>query len=571
MYEDLIHSLRALAASQPDAVLYRFLKDGEDEAVSLCRREADHAARAVAAELQSRDLHGRRVLIALPPGLDYVACVLGCLYAGVVAVPAAFPLRDGERQRFRNVCVDCTPSAVIVNRSQRTPQPEWDGLALLDAAELIGGKASNYHQPTIRPDDAAFLQYTSGSTGVPKGTIITRDNLAHNSWLLAEARGHASYIGVSWLPPYHDMGLVGGILQAAFTGSCAILINPMHFLQRPVRWLRAITKYRASLSPAPDFAYRLCVERIRPDERQGLDLSSWSFAFCGAEPVLKKTLDRFAETFAPHGFRREAFMPCYGLAEATLIVTSKRGNGLARELHITSRSLEKRKLEICPAGAADSRVLISSGQPIGDLDVRIVDPDDRRELAAGRVGEIWIHGPSVASGYWDRAGDVAFGARMAGEASGKSYLRTGDLGFLHDGELFVSGRIKNLILIRGRNLHAEDIEQSAAEGHQLLGVCAAFMIDDRSAEDMALVAEVELRQLEDQQARKAELRTVLDGIRASVARHHGVVPASIAVVRRGSLPRTSSGKLRRYAYGSMLSSGELAILAAWRRPAEDGP
>ena len=487
----------------------------------------------------------------------------------MIAVPT--PAAGRENHRIQRIRQDCGAAAVIANPATAASMPEFAGMMVIDPSQISNGEASHYQSIKCSPDDIAILQYTSGSTGAPRGTKVTRANLSHNSWLISAVRAHEPYLGVIWLPPYHDMGLVGGLLHPAFTGCRHVLMSPLHFLQRPIRWLRAITRYRASLCVAPDFAFRFCVDRVTAEEKRELDLSTMRFAYCGAEVVRKETLDRFEAAFGAVGFRREAFLPCYGLAESTLLVTAKHGVGLPAEASFTGSSLEEGIPVVCEPSQPPARSLISCGRIAGDLDLRIVDPCSRREVPRQTVGEIWVRGRSVASGYWSDGRADMFCAVIDSDSALRQYLRTGDLGFLWNDELFVTGRIKDMVVVRGRNLHAEDLEQSAAQGSPLLaaGACAAVSLDSGQEEQLAIIAEIEARRLPAEPLRNAELEKILAGIRNAVIHHHGVAPKVITLVRRGVLPRTTSGKLRRHACRCLASVSGPAILKRWESASEE--
>jgi acyl-CoA synthetase (AMP-forming)/AMP-acid ligase II len=526
MYLDLISSLGALADEKPDQKLYTFLRDGETDAVSLTRAEVCFTAGSMAGELLARGLAGKVIVIALPPGLDFVVALLGCLFAGAIAAPAPPPLRQSDTDRLLVVLRGCRPSAIFVDR----PILSEEATPRLTVTELVRGARAPTFAPA--PEKIALLQYTSGTTSTPRGIAITHANLLHNAWLISEARDHAPYVGVIWLPPYHDMGLVGGVLHATFTGHPVILMSHWQFMQRPALWLRAISRFRGTLSAAPDFALRYCSKVIRDEDCVGLDLSSWEYLYCGSEPVQASTLKAFAARFERFGFRRSVFLPCYGLAENTLIVSGR----------------------TCVGGPDLSGEAVSCGPPLTPL--AIVDPESGRPAERG---EIWVSGKSVATGYRDVSGEISpFGGRLSQD--GQIWLRTGDLGYLRDGELFVSGRIKNQIIIRGRNLHAEDLEATVRQAHDLLADahCAAFLIEGEEEEEFAIAVEAPLRLPPHLPA------AIVEEARKAVLKRHGVLPARICLVRRGVLPRTTSGKVQRHACADALKS--CTLLAEFRRP-----
>ncbi|HEX9895814.1 MAG TPA: AMP-binding protein, partial [Gemmatimonadales bacterium] len=413
----------------------------------------------------------------------------------------------------------------------------------------------------------AFLQYTSGSTGIPKGVMLSHSNLLYNSALIAYAFEHTrSASGVFWLPTYHDMGLVGGILQPLYLGRPNILMSPVAFVQKPFRWLQAISRYRGTTSGGPNFAFDLCVRKITPEQRATLDLSSWTVAFCGAEPVRAETLERFADTFAPCGFRSEAFYPCYGLAEATLLVSGGYKTAPPIVRWLDRKSLEADRVVPIAAGAGGARALVGCGQTMPDQQIVITDPNRLIRMPAGQVGEVWVSGPSVAQGYWQRTDETeqTFCAYLQDTGEGP-FLRTGDLGFTHHGELFVTGRLKDLMIVHGCNHYPQDIEATAAKSHPGVraGWGAAFTVEEGSGQKLVIILELERRQ-------RAEAARVIEAIRRDVAREHELVVDSIALVRAGSIPKTSSGKIQRYACRDAFLDRSLEVEAEWHREGSDG-
>jgi natural product biosynthesis luciferase-like monooxygenase protein/amino acid adenylation domain-containing protein/FkbM family methyltransferase len=560
--------LRARASETPGRTACVFLPDGEVEQARLTYAELDARARTIAAALQRRGAAGERALLLYPPGLDFVAAFFGCFYAGAVAVPAYPPRSGREQPRLRSILEDAKPSFALA------PAPVAARLDDL-AAELPGleqaerlmtddlplSLAEEWEEPCLGPADLAFLQYTSGSTSEPKGVMVSHGNLMANEEAIRAACDHDERSTfVSWLPIYHDMGLIGAVLQPLYVGAFCVLMPPLAFLQQPVRWLRAISRYRACTSGAPDFAYELCARKIPPEQREGLDLSSWRIAFNGAEPVRAGTLERFAAAFAPHGFRPEAFFPCYGLAEATLLVTGEAGS--APDVR-AFQGLDGERPVAVEESAERARRLVSCGPP--RQEVAIADPETGAERAAGEVGEIWVSGPSVAHGYWGRPeeSEKTFHARLAGRP-GPGFLRTGDLGFLLDGRLFVTGRLKDLILVRGRNLYPQDLELTVQTSHPALaGVGAAFAVEEGEAERVVAVQEIDPR-------RVSEAGEALESARRAVAEEHEAALHALVLVRPGAVPRTTSGKVQRRLCRRMFLEGSLEPVAEWRAE-EPGP
>jgi amino acid adenylation domain-containing protein len=497
----------------------------------------------VGADLQRRGAAGERVLLLFPPGLDFVTAFLGCLYAGAVAVPAYPPAPGRGTGRLRGLLADARPRLALtmapwLGRVER----ELD--ATVTAAVVDGlpaALAEDWRPPAADPSAPAFLQYTSGSTSTPKGVRISHGNLLANQRAIQRAFGQsAESVVVGWLPLYHDMGLIGNVLQPIWCGGSCVLLSPLAFLQRPARWLEAVSRFRATTSGGPDFAYALCTRKVPSEERARLDLSSWRVAFNGAEPVRAATLDAFAAAFAPAGFRRRAFYPCYGLAEATLFVSGGDPDAppVVREL---------------------GNPLVGCGRAWPGERLEIVDPETGWLTPVGEEGEIWVAGPSVAAGYWERPEETerTFGARLAETGEGP-FLRTGDLGRLGaDGELFVTGRLKDLIVIRGRNLYPHDLERTAEESHPALrsGGAAAFSVEAEGEERLVVLAEMERR-------REAESGEAAEAARAALWREHEVAPWEVVPIRAGTLPKTSSGKVRRAASRAAYLAGELTSLGS---------
>ena len=483
----LVELLRYRAAHQPSQLAFTFLQDGETEDSSLTYRELDRLSRAIASQLQALGVSGERALLLYPPGLDYLAAFFGCLYAGVVAVPAYPPRNQRNTPRIKAVVADAqaaialTTTAILSKvQSLLAEETDPDVIQWLTTDNLASGIEEGWQEPFINRDTLAFLQYTSGSTGTPKGAMLSHGNLLHNAAMTYRFMEHSpSSKFVSWLPTYHDMGLIGGILQPLYGGFPCILMPPASFLQRPYRWLQTISQYQATTSGGPNFAYELCIHKITPEQRETLDLSRWSVAFNGAEPIRQDTLERFAAAFASCGFRQQAFYPCYGMAEATLMVSGSVKAALPVIKTVQGVALERNQVVEAGAGDENVRTLVGCGQTLAEQQIVIVHPDLTRCLP-DEVGEIWVSGPSVGNGYWNRTLETeqTFCAHLSDTGEGP-FLRTGDLGFLHNGELFITGRAKDLIIISGRNIHPQDIELTAERSHPALRLCcvAAFSVE----------------------------------------------------------------------------------------------
>jgi acyl-CoA synthetase (AMP-forming)/AMP-acid ligase II len=547
--------------------VHTFLVDGETEEEHFTFAELDRRARCIAGLLQERLHPGDRALLLYPPGLEYIAALFGCLYAGAIAVPA-YPPRPGRGlARLQAVVVDARPAIALtthaIGQSLAQPAVAGDALARLEwvSTDDVATHTTDWRQAGMSGDTLALLQYTSGSTGAPKGVMLTHANLLANSALIHWRYDHsAASRGVMWVPPYHDMGLVGGILQPVYGGFAATLLSPLAFLQRPMRWLQAIARTRATTSAAPCFAFDVCVERTTPQQRAGLDLSSWRVAACGAEPIRADVLDRFVDAFTGSGFRREAFLCSFGLAEATLMVTG----GSIQEPPVvrTFSGDELARDRAVPAAERSSvpRVLVGCGPTLPGQRVVIVDPATRRARPAGRIGEIWISGPSVAVGYWGRLGATrsTFKAEavIAGSREGP-FLRTGDLGFVDgQGELFVTGRLNDLLFLPGRKLYPEDVELTVANCHSALAAarCVAFTIERAGVQRLAVAAE-----LRRATTSLVDATTIVRAIQHALVADHDVGADAVVLVRPGSLPRTTSGKLQRHACRQAFLAGTLEL------------
>ena len=575
----LVDLLRQRAECQADDRAYTFLVDGEAEEVHLTYRELDRQARAIGAWLESQDLKDQRALLLYPPGLDFIATFFGCQYAEVIAVPHYPPRMNRASSRIQAIAADSgatvalTTDAILARVRPLIDQtPGLKVLRWLSTDQIVHGTDQGYEQqwqrPQITGDTLAFLQYTSGSTGTPKGVMLSHSNLLHNSALIAHAFEHTrSASGVFWLPSYHDMGLVGGILQPLYIGRPNILMAPIAFLQEPVRWLQAISRYRATTSGGPNFAFDLCVRRITSDERAALDLSSWTVAFTGAEPVRVETLERFAEMFAPCGFRPEAFYPCYGLAEATLLVSGGYKTAPPVVRWFDDKSLKANRVVPIAVGESGGRALVGCGQTMPDQRAAIVDPTRLTRMPTGQVGEVWVSGPSIAQGYWQRTDETTETFRAYLQDTGEGpFLRTGDLGFMHDGELFVTGRVKDLVIVHGCNHYPQDIEATVARSHPGVraGWGAAFTVGEGPKPKLVVIQELERRHW-------AEATQVIGSIRRDVARGHELVVDSIVLVRAGGIPKTSSGKIQRHACRDAFLDRSLEVVAEWHRTGIDEP
>lgn len=531
------------AARSPGKQAFVFLGNGADESERLSYATLRERALGVAENLQESGAADAPVLLAYPPGLEFIVALIGCFYAGVAAVPVPFPNARIARGRISAIARECRAGAVSATRAivgDQLWRSELAGLAWI-ASDTIGPARAKVPDPPSQGASIALIQYSSGSTAAPKGVMISHANLLHNQRMLASVLGHdAALIGVNWVPAYHDMGLVGAVLQTLFCGGSSVLLPPLRVAQNPILWLRAISRYRGTTSTAPTFAYAHCVRATRSEQRCELDLCSWDVAICGGEPVDATVLRKFAAAFACAGFRRSSFVPAYGLAEATLLATSPRkGKGLRTRLVDPAQLAHGKAVR---TKAAEARHLVSCGTPHLGQQVVIVEPQSRRVLPAGAVGEIWLSGSSVAIGYWGQpaATEEVFCARLA-EGGDGCYLRTGDLGFIAKEGLFVTGRLKELLIIRGNNFYPQDLEDAVRCAHPSLrqSIAAAFGIAADGEERLVVAVE----------PTHAEAKSVDAGATAAAAaaiwRDFGLKLHDLAILRPGGLPRTTSGKIQR--------------------------
>ena len=556
------------ASRQADQIVYLFLTDGETREVSLTYGELDRKARSLAAFLQKSAKKGDRVLLLYPSGLDYIIAFFGCLYAGVIAVPM-YPPRSvrSDRSLPRLLAIKNDTQAVLalttsaLLRTTETLFKETLGLERLPSLAtdtLPEHMAEDWSPPAIDENTLAFLQYTSGSTGTPRGVMVTHGNLLHNQRMIRTVFDlNEEALSINWLPLYHDMGLIGNILYPVSAGSKVILMSPVAFLQRPFRWLDAISRFRAVGSGGPNFAYDMCVRKITAEQRETLDLSSWKMAFSGSEPIHCDTLERFAKTFAPCGFRREAFLPSYGLAEATLFVTGGLKKPQVQYCHVDEAALARKQVVIGEANRRGVKTLVSNGSARLDQRILIVDPDTLNTCDPAQVGEVWVSSPSVAQGYWNRVDETRATFHAYTKDTGEGpFLRTGDLGFFQDDELYITGRLKDLIIIRGRNIYPQDVELTVEKSHEILRSegGAAFSLEIDGEEQLIVVNEVE------RVYQYVDLNDVTETVRQVVAENYEVQPYKVLLLKMGTLPKTSSGKVQRHLARSRYLANELELV-----------
>ncbi len=544
----LAHVLRHRAATTPDTIAYTFLADGAANARSITWSQLHHRAAALAASLQAKNATGQPVLLALPSGLAFVESLFACWYAGAIIVPVSLPRHQRVKHRLHSIIADAGAKFAIGaydTRERLVADADDPAFANVSWIHPDGAHPDSAAFSLPQPDDIALLQYTSGSTGMPRGVVVTHSNLMANSAHIAEACGHAPGQTIAgWLPLFHDMGLIGLVLQAAFLGARCVLMAPERFLMRPWLWLQMISDYAAVSSPAPNFAYDLCTDRITADQKSTLNLTGWRNALNGSEPVRARTLDRFAEAFASCGFSSKAFFPCYGLAESTLFVTGPRERGLA----------PRRTTDASPLPDSDPSGHVGCGQPFGDTQLAIIDPQSSQPVGSAAIGEIWVAGQSVAHGYWNNPDATAatFNAHLAD--SSVAWLRTGDLGFIADQELFITGRLRDLIIISGKNHFPVDIERTVESADPAIAPssAAAFSTDIAGLERLIVLAEVtrtfaRSAPNSDADSRTDDYSALRRRLVAAVVAENEVTAHDVILLRPGTLPRTSSGKISRRA------------------------
>jgi acyl-CoA synthetase (AMP-forming)/AMP-acid ligase II/acyl carrier protein len=527
----LIDVLRGRAENEADRLAFRLASGDDSHVGSLTYGDLDLRARAIAVSLRSVASPGDRALLVFHTGLDFIAAFFGCLYAGLVAVPIIPPRPNRGLARLERILEDSGAEVVLTSGRATSDAAagwsfpgKWASLRRLETDGAEPRLAGRWQPPSVGSDDLAYLQYTSGSTSDPRGVMVSHANLLYNCNSMRESLGLSQRtVSATWLPHFHDLGLIEGLINPLYTGYQAVLIPPAQFVGRPIRWLQAITKFRITHTGGPNFAYDLCVRKVKPEQRVDLDLSSWAVAYSGAEPVRRATLDRFAEYFAPCGFDARSFVPSYGLAEATLMVSTG----------WTER-------------AGTPRATVSCGRAQKDTRIEIVDPETCRILPEGAEGEIWVSGPTVTRGYWNRPTETraTFEAHTSDTGEGP-FLRTGDLGFLEGGALTVTGRRKDLIIIRGRNYHPQDIEWRVGEAHDALrpGFGAAFSVAIDDEERLVVAHEIERRH---RSADSPELESIARAVREAVAREFAIQVYAVLLLNVGSIPMTPSGKIQRY-------------------------
>lgn len=543
--------LQTRAQYTPDHIAFIFLKDGEDDEERISYLELDRAARKIAAGLIALNMKGERALMLYPGNLNFIKALYGCLYAGIIGVPAYPPRKNRSIERLHLMIKDSGTRIVMTSsdifesvqksfqESGETTDLQWVISDLIEHNEEV----ATFEIPS--PSDVAFIQYTSGSTGTPKGVMVTHSNIMHNSYFIKLSFDFTTETcAVTWLPAFHDMGLVGHILQPVFTGHKSVLMPSVAFLQKPLRWLKIITKYKGTVAGAPNFAYEILIDVAETITDEMIDLSTVRNMYCGAEPIRKSTMLRFQEAYSRFELTHQQMYPCYGMAESTLIIASPEVGRGAVFLSVSSQELEKNNVVMIDESANDARHLTGVGHSWADTEIVIVDPANRQRCQPGQVGEIWARGQSIATGYWNNEvlTNETFRAKLRGEDN--EYLRTGDLGFFNDGELFITGRLKDLIILHGRNYYPQDIELKAEQSHEALmpNSSAAFSVLVDEVEKVVIVAEVKRSFLRD-----LKVEQISDAMRHNLADEFELDIHAIQLLRTASILKTSSGKIQRKA------------------------
>ena len=576
-YSTIVDVLLDRSISQPDRTAYTFLADGEQESGSCTYRDLDLQARAIASELLTKVKPGDRALLVYPytAGLEFIAAFMGCLYAGVVAVTDYPRQHIKSLSQYQDRIVDCQARIALTTHefaervkgqliSHPTMALKLKALPWIESDRVDLSVADRWQPPKIDGDSLAFLQYTSGSTGQPKGVMITHNNVMHNSQVIYKSFGHHEQSRVlMWLPMFHDMGLIGGVMQPLFAGLPAVLMSPIALAQKPFLWLQALSKYKITTSGGPNFAYDLLCQKITDEQRASLDLSHWQVAFTGAEPVRAETLEKFSELYEPCGFDRNAFYPCYGMAEATLFITGIDPGKYPTVTHLDKKALTEDKVVAVTSEHPDSKAVVSCGHTwLGD-EIIIVNPETKILCEGDRVGEIWAAGAGIGKGYYQREEQTenTFQATLVNNPD-KTYLRTGDLGFTRDGELYITGRIKDMMILWGRNHYPQHIEETVESCHPALrpNHGAAFSVDVGGEEQLVVVHEIKRTDL-----RKLNAEEVIGAIRLSVGEQNMANVFAVALLKTGSIPKTSSGKIQRRACQSMFLDGSLNTVAQWQQ------
>ncbi len=569
-YSSYVDVLRYHADHQPDKTAYIFLKDGEKEEVIITYAELDLKAKAIAARLQKQCRFGDRVLLLYSPGLEFIPAFFACLYAGVLAVPVYPPSPanlDASMDKLMTIISDAKPSAALTTQDIATmvdfikgDYPEVGKINWIASDRVENNISADFISQVIAKDTTAFLQYTSGSTGNPKGVMVSHGNIFYNEEMIKTCFEHTDQsIWAGWVPFFHDMGLLGSILHPLHMGIQCIIMSPMDFLKKPIRWLQAISRYKVTTSGGPNFGFDLCVRKIPNEALSDLDLSCWKAAFNGAEPIRAETIKNFYDKFKVCGFREESLQPCYGMAETTVFISSVGRLIKPTISYIDNSALERNKVVIKKPNEKNIHTIVGCGQTWLDQKICIVDPKSLTKSPENSIGEIWISGDNITQGYWNKAKETkdTFHAYIKDTGEGP-FLRTGDLGFMVNKEVFITGRRKDLIIVRGRNFYPHDLEDKVWKTHPSLrqGCCVAIAIDVENEEKLLVIQEVKNQYLEN-----LNFDDILDTIFQTILKHNEIAPHAVVLIKQGTIPKTSSGKVQRSQCRKNYLNGTLDTIA----------
>lgn len=563
----LIDLLEFNARNYPDDLAYRFLEKSGAVEDNITYLELSEKVKVIAIALQKSACLGDRVLILSPPGIDYIASFFACLYAGVVPVPAYPPTPGSSVDRIRVIVEDAAAEVVLTNAAVKPfieaflkMSESLKDLRVMASDTLV--EEGKWEPPVIGRETLAFLQYTSGSTGNPKGVMVTHGNLLHNLEQIRQSFNIKKESRImAWLPPYHDMGLIGGILEPMYCGASSTLMSPLMFLKKPMLWLEMICKYRITISGGPDFAYELCAKKATDKQLSELDLSSLELLFNGAEPIRAATYHKFCQTFTENGFSPNAYYPCYGMAEATLFVTGGKSDAPVVEMTVDKTALTNGVIKTTSDDTpSEIKQLIGCGQGWLDQELKIVNPETLEECQPGEIGEIWTASKSIAQGYWGDPEKTAQAFAGKCTSSDRAYLRTGDLGTIYNDELFVTGRLKDVVIIAGKNHYPTDMEYTVTESHPLVkaGCSICFSVDAEEGEGLVVVSTLNQKLIDKNIDPKTLSEDVCNSIAAGIIRNHGIKPLDVVLLTDKNVPKTSSGKLQRSACKHAYIKGEFA-------------
>lgn len=587
-YRTLSDILRWRAENQAKRIAYTYLIDGENQELHLTYAELDEKARSLAALLQIMGMKGQRALLLFPAGLEFISAFFACLYAGVIAVPAYPPRLHRSMERINIIAEDSEPGVIITVASllpriktMFASNGRLNSIPILNIEDTPQELVQKWQRLEFDVDSLAFLQFTSGTTGIPKGVKVTHENILSNESIIYENFKHQEdSVIIGWLPFYHDMGLIGNILQPLYGGMRCVLMSPIAFLQKPIRWLQAITKYKGTTSGGNSLAYDLCVNKTDAEQQTGLNLSTWTLAFIGADSIQSSTLERFAAIFKPFGFQRHAFYPCYGLAEATLFVTGGPKNHLFQSISAEPAELQKDRI-VKSSNTNEALEFITCGQISSYQKVKIIDPATSHECPENKIGEIWISGPCVAKGYWkcDEDSNRSFHNYISVTGEGP-FFGTGDLGFMDRGHLYVTGRIRDIITIKGLRYYPHFIEKSIARAHPAINesACSVFSLKSSTVEQLGVVAELKRNWIPEScslnsedlysktgNSKQVNYQELTNVIQQVILEEHKLESHVVALFKLGGIPRTSSGKIRRHACHDLIIQGSAEALWLWEK------